>query len=94
MKLFVNADPDTCLSRRLRRDIVERGRDVDSVLAQYERFVKPARSRFIQPSAAEADMILPHGRASYVAIAALSHELQRAAVGWTKEMVPYDPEDL
>jgi len=45
LKLFVDADSDVCLSRRLRRDIVERGRDVDSVLAQYVRFVKPARTR-------------------------------------------------
>ena len=47
LRIFVNADSDVCLARRLRRDIVERGRDVDSVLAQYERFVKPARARCV-----------------------------------------------
>lgn len=45
MKLFALEDPDICLVRRLRRDIVERGRDVENVLRQYERFVKPAYER-------------------------------------------------
>ena len=41
MKIFVDTDADTRLSRRIRRDINERGRDLDGVLSQYERFVKP-----------------------------------------------------
>ena len=47
LRIFVDADSDVCLARRLRRDIVERGRDVSSVLAQYERFVKPSRALYV-----------------------------------------------
>jgi uridine kinase len=43
MKVFVDTDADTRLSRRLRRDIAERGRDLEGVLQQYKRFVKPVR---------------------------------------------------
>ena len=48
MKIFVDTDSDLRLCRRLRRDIAERGRDVDGVLLQYERFVKPAFDEFVQ----------------------------------------------
>ena len=48
MRLFALEDADTCLARRLRRDIVERGRSVESVLQQYEDFVKPAFSAYVE----------------------------------------------
>jgi uridine kinase len=50
MRIFVDTDSDVRLCRRLRRDIAERGRDVNGVLAQYERFVKPAFDEFVQPT--------------------------------------------
>ena len=51
-----------CLARRLKRDILQRGRDVSSVLDQYERFVKPGFHTFISPTMRYADVIVPRAR--------------------------------
>ncbi|KAK7346586.1 hypothetical protein VNO80_21109 [Phaseolus coccineus] len=68
MKIFVDADPDVRLARRIKRDTVERGRDVQSVLEQYAKFVKPAYEDFILPSKKYADIIIPRGGENRVAI--------------------------
>lgn len=68
MKVFVDTDPDTRLARRLERDIEDRGRDVEGVLAQYLRFVKPAFDTFIAPGMKIADIIVPRGGENEVAI--------------------------
>eukprot|EP01105_Mastigella_eilhardi_P008852 TRINITY_DN2120_c5_g1_i1.p1 TRINITY_DN2120_c5_g1~~TRINITY_DN2120_c5_g1_i1.p1 ORF type:complete len:503 (+),score=156.16 TRINITY_DN2120_c5_g1_i1:60-1511(+) len=59
IKLFVDTDDDIRLSRRLRRDVKERGRSVESVLQRYERFVKPAFLKYILPTKKIADIIVP-----------------------------------
>mmetsp|Transcript_75269 Transcript_75269/g.197265 ORF Transcript_75269/g.197265 Transcript_75269/m.197265 type:complete len:480 (+) Transcript_75269:56-1495(+) len=59
MKVFVDTDDDTRLARRIRRDTVERGRDVGGVLAQYVRFVKPSFNKYVLPSKRNADIIVP-----------------------------------
>jgi uridine kinase len=59
MKIFVDTDDDVRLARRIKRDTVERGRDVEGVLAQYTRFVKPAFERYVFPSKLNADVIIP-----------------------------------
>ncbi|XP_059443589.1 uridine/cytidine kinase UKL1, chloroplastic-like [Corylus avellana] len=68
MKIFVDADADVRLARRLRRDTVERNRDIHSVLEQYSKFVKPAFDDFILPSKKYADVIIPRGGENHVAI--------------------------
>lgn len=68
VKIFVDTDPDICLCRRIRRDINERGRDVNGVLNQYERFVKPSFDEFVKPSARHADLVIPRGVENVVAI--------------------------
>lgn len=68
MKIFVDTDADVRLSRRLIRDISERGRDLGGILEQYNRFVKPSFDDFIQPSVKNADIIIPRGRDNVVAI--------------------------
>jgi len=68
MKLFVDTDADTRLARRVRRDISERGRSLESVLNQYERFVKPAFDQYILPTKKYADVIIPRGSSNSVAI--------------------------
>uniref|UniRef100_A0A0E0M335 Uridine kinase n=1 Tax=Oryza punctata TaxID=4537 RepID=A0A0E0M335_ORYPU len=68
MKIFVDTDADIRLARRIRRDTVERGRDVSSVLEQYGRFVKPAFDDFVLPSKKYADVIIPRGGDNHVAI--------------------------
>ncbi|XP_066906594.1 uridine-cytidine kinase isoform X1 [Halyomorpha halys] len=68
MKLFVDTDSDTRLARRVPRDINERGRDLDQVLNQYMRFVKPAFEEFCLPTKKHADVIIPRGADNTVAI--------------------------
>ena len=76
MKLFIDEDSDTRLARRLRRDIAERGRDVDGILTQYTRFVKPAFDDFILPTKAFADLVVPHGASNTVAITLVAQHLR------------------
>ena len=68
MKVFVDTDSDIRLSRRLNRDISQRGRNIKSVLQQYERHVKPAFDFYIAPSMVHADIIVPRGGENTVAI--------------------------
>ena len=61
MKIFVDTDSDIRLVRRLRRDITERGRDIEGVIKQYNKFVKPAFERYIEPTMRLADIVVPRG---------------------------------
>ena len=61
LKIFVHTDDDIRLARRLKRDIVERGRTVHGVLKSYHRFVKPAFQEFVKPTMKYADIIVPRG---------------------------------
>jgi len=68
IKIFVDTDADTRLSRRVMRDINERGRSLDGVLHQYEKFVKPSFDEYIFPTKKYADVIIPRGVDNQVAI--------------------------
>ncbi|KAG5381658.1 hypothetical protein IGI04_033128, partial [Brassica rapa subsp. trilocularis] len=68
MKIFVDTDADVRLSRRIQRDTVQRGRNIQNVLEQYTKFVKPSFDEFIQPSMKYADIIIPRGGDNDVAI--------------------------
>lgn len=68
IKIFIDADADERLLRRIRRDIVERGRSIDSVMAQYVETVKPMHLEFVEPSKHWADVIIPRGSENVVAI--------------------------
>lgn len=68
VKVYVDTDPDVRLIRRLRRDVAERGRSVDSVLEQYERTVRPMHLEFVEPSKRWADIIVPEGGHNRVAV--------------------------
>ena len=68
IKVFVDTDDDIRLLRRLRRDIHERGRDLESVLAQYEKFVRPMHLEFVEPTKRYADIIIPRGGKNQVAL--------------------------
>ena len=61
LKVYVDTDPDLRLLRRLRRDLVERGRTVDSVIEQYQTTVRPMHIQFVEPSKRFADIIVPEG---------------------------------
>lgn len=68
IKLFVHADADERLIRRIRRDIAERGRDIDEVLNRYQTTLKPMHEQFIEPTKNFADLIIPNDRYNTVAI--------------------------
>lgn len=68
IKIFVHADSDERLIRRLKRDIVERGRDMNEVLQRYQTTLKPMHEQFIEPSKAYADIIIPNDKYNTVAI--------------------------
>uniref|UniRef100_A0A3Q2YSC7 Uridine-cytidine kinase n=1 Tax=Hippocampus comes TaxID=109280 RepID=A0A3Q2YSC7_HIPCM len=68
MKIFVDTDSDIRLVRRLRRDITERRRDMEGVIKQYNKFVKPAFEQYIEPTMRLADIVVPRGGGNMVAI--------------------------
>ncbi|MCI2227574.1 uridine kinase [Polaribacter sp. MSW13] len=68
IKIFVHADTDERLIRRVRRDITERGRDIDEVLNRYQDTLKPMHQQFIEPTKNFADLIIPNDRFNTVAI--------------------------
>ncbi len=68
VKVFVDTDADTRFIRRLRRDVAERGRTMDSVIEQYLNTVKPMHLEFVEPSKRYADVIVPQGGHNLVAI--------------------------
>jgi len=68
IKLFVHADSDERLIRRLKRDIQERGRDLDEVLNRYQTTLKPMHQQFIEPTKEFADIIIPYNKYNSVAI--------------------------
>ncbi|MGB1048834.1 MAG: uridine kinase [Rhodothermales bacterium] len=81
IRLFVDTDDDIRLIRRIRRDMVERGRSLESILEQYESTVRPMHIEFVEPSKRQADVIIPRGGHNAVAfdlvlarIRYLSHE--------------------
>lgn len=68
IKIFVHADSDERLIRRLKRDISERGRDIDEVLARYQNTLKPMHQQFIEPMKEYADIIIPNNKYNTVAV--------------------------
>jgi len=68
IKIFIQADADERLIRRIRRDIKERGRDIDEVLNRYQTTLKPMHEQFIEPTKVHADVIFPNDRQNMVAI--------------------------
>jgi uridine kinase len=68
VKIFVHADSDERLIRRMKRDIAERGRNMDEVLSRYQNTLKPMHQQFIEPTKAFADIIIPNDKYNTVAI--------------------------
>ncbi|MGY8932902.1 MAG: uridine kinase [Flavobacteriales bacterium] len=68
IKLYVHADSDERLIRRLRRDMSERGRDLDEVINRYQNTLKPMHQQFIEPTKEFADIIIPNNRYNTVAV--------------------------
>jgi uridine kinase len=76
VKVFVDTPDDIRFIRRLRRDIAERGRTVDTVIDQYLTFVRPMHQQFVEPSKRHADVIIPEGGHNQVSIDLLSGRIR------------------
>ena len=68
VKIFVDTDADVRIIRRIKRDVNERGRDLDSIISQYFNTVKPMHEAFVEPSKKNADIIVPEGGKNRVAL--------------------------
>ena len=76
IKVFVDTPDDIRFIRRLRRDVAERGRTVDSVIEQYLATVRPMHMQFVEPSKRVADVIIPEGGHNLVSIDLLSGKIR------------------
>jgi uridine kinase len=68
IKIYVDTPDDVRLIRRIERDLHERGRDIDAILHQYQRTVRPMHLEFVEPSKRSADVIIPRGGHNRVAL--------------------------
>ncbi len=68
IRIFMDTALDICLVRRLKRDLLERGRSLESILEQYQSTVRPMYLQFIEPSKRYADVIVPRGGENRIAI--------------------------
>jgi uridine kinase len=76
IKIFVDTPDDIRFIRRLRRDVAERGRTVDSVIEQYLATVRPMHMQFVEPSKRYADIIIPEGGHNLVSIDLISGKIR------------------
>jgi len=78
LKVFVDTDADIRILRRMTRDLVERGRTMESVVQQYIATVKPMHEQYVEPSKRHADVIIPEGGLNKAAIALIAARLRHA----------------
>ncbi|KAL4987637.1 uridine kinase family-domain-containing protein [Aspergillus falconensis] len=77
VKIFVEADMDVCLGRRVLRDVKERGRDIDGIIKQWFNYVKPSYKKFVEPQRSVSDIIIPRGIENKTAIGMVVQHIQR-----------------
>ena len=77
IRIFVDADADVRLCRRIRRDVKKRGRTIDSVIEQYLTTVKPMHEQFVEPSKRSANLIVPEGGKNLIALEMIINRIQR-----------------
>lgn len=77
IKLFVDTDADVRILRRMRRDVLERKRTIESVESQYLTTVKPMHELYVEPSKRRADVIIPEGGSNAVALEMVVHRIHR-----------------
>lgn len=75
--VFMDTPLDICLLRRVKRDVEERGRTMESVLKQYQQTVRPMFMQFIEPSKQYADIIVPRGGKNRIAIDVLKAHIAK-----------------
>ncbi|KAF2226872.1 uridine-cytidine kinase 2 [Elsinoe ampelina] len=77
LKIYCEADADLCLSRRLVRDVRDRGRDIEGCIKQWFGFVKPNFTKFVEPQRLSADIIVPRGIENIVAISMVTDRIHK-----------------
>lgn len=86
VKLFVDTDADVRFIRRLRRDVRERGRTMESVINQYTSTVKPMHEQFVEPSKSKADLIIPEGGHNVIAISMIVDAINKKLANKAQEL--------
>ena len=77
VKVFVETDADERILRRVRRDVGERGRSVESIIEQYLTTVKPMHEQFVEPSKKNANLIVPEGGKNLIALEMIINRIQK-----------------
>ena len=77
IKIFVDADADIRICRRIKRDVNKRGRSLESVIMQYQETVKPMHEKYVEPSKKYADIVVPEGGKNLVALAMIQGYISR-----------------
>ena len=85
IKIFIDADADIRICRRIKRDVTKRGRSLESVINQYQQTVKPMHEKYVEPSKRFADIVVPEGGKNKVALAMIEGHIQRHLDGLDKE---------
>jgi uridine kinase len=80
LRLYVETDADVRILRRIQRDVIERGRDLEGVIDQYLSTVKPMHEQFVEPTKRNADLIIPEG-ANSVAVSLLEEKIRAEVSG-------------
>ncbi len=80
LRLYVETDADVRILRRIQRDVIERGRDLEGVIEQYLSTVKPMHEQFIEPTKRNADLVIPEG-ANSVAVNLLEEKVRAEVTG-------------
>ena len=81
IKIFVDADADIRICRRIKRDVNKRGRSLESVITQYQETVKPMHEKYVEPSKKYADIVVPEGGKNLVALAMIQGYISRYLEG-------------
>lgn len=77
IRIFVDTDADVRLCRRIRRDVRDRGRTLESVITQYQTTVKPMHEKYVEPSKRFAHVVVPEGGKNYVALDMIMGRIRR-----------------
>ena len=81
IKIYVDADADVRICRRIKRDVNKRGRSLESVIIQYQETVKPMHEKYVEPSKKYADIVVPEGGKNLVALAMIQGYISRYLEG-------------
>ncbi len=87
IRIFMDTPLDICLTRRLKRDVIERNRTFNSVLEQYETTVRPMYLQFIEPSKRYADIIVPRGGENRIAIDMIKAKMKELLANYSKNLL-------